>query len=354
MGHGKLRDDKTCLNCGHEVNEHYCSHCGQENTETRQPFYFLITHFIEDFVHYDSSFWQTIKTLFTKPGKLTNEYLAGKRQSQVNPVKMYIFISFITFFIIAIFPSSSKDVTKSAENNTTEQSVMTKNEQDKLIQETLDSLKVKGVLNTEQGKQIQNAISNNNLSFTNPPDIDSLTSNKKALDELTTTINKQSSYFIPFTTKFKELKEKGMSNDEIVETVLHQFLTYIPKALFIYMPFFAFILWLFYDKKKWWYFDHGIFTLRYFSMILLSVLLIFLLVSIDSFINFGLFSILVGLVTLFLSIYIFIYFYLALNNIYKQRKTKTIIKGTVILFFNFVIISLITSGLFILSFLKAH
>ncbi|MGS0747776.1 DUF3667 domain-containing protein [Halpernia sp. GG3] len=31
---------------------------------------------------------------------MTNEYIAGKRQQYVVPVKLYIFVSFITFFFI--------------------------------------------------------------------------------------------------------------------------------------------------------------------------------------------------------------------------------------------------------------
>lgn len=56
MSHGKLREDKDCLNCGHHVEEKFCPNCGQENIETRQPFYYLFTHFFEDFTHYDGQF----------------------------------------------------------------------------------------------------------------------------------------------------------------------------------------------------------------------------------------------------------------------------------------------------------
>lgn len=64
MSHGKLREDTFCQNCGMHVEHHYCSHYGQENTENRQPFHYLFTHFIEYFVHYDGSFWTTIRQLF--------------------------------------------------------------------------------------------------------------------------------------------------------------------------------------------------------------------------------------------------------------------------------------------------
>ncbi|WP_228372498.1 DUF3667 domain-containing protein [Chryseobacterium daeguense] len=75
MSHGKLREEKDCLNCGHLVEERFCPHCGQENTQTRQPFHYLFTHFVEDFTHYDGQFWKTMKYLLFRPGKLTKEYL---------------------------------------------------------------------------------------------------------------------------------------------------------------------------------------------------------------------------------------------------------------------------------------
>ena len=104
MSHGKLREEKNCLNCGHIVEEKFCPNCGQENTETRRPFHYLFSHFIEDLTHYDGQFWGTIKNLLFKPGKLTQTYLEGKRQRYVPPVKLYIFISFITFFLFSIIP----------------------------------------------------------------------------------------------------------------------------------------------------------------------------------------------------------------------------------------------------------
>src|SRR5690606_38451168 len=95
------RADKTCLNCRRVVPERYCTHCGQENIQPRKSFHYLFTHFVEDLVHYDSSFYKTVKALLFRPGRLTNEYLIGKRKTYVPPVKLYIFISFLCFFILS-------------------------------------------------------------------------------------------------------------------------------------------------------------------------------------------------------------------------------------------------------------
>ena len=100
-------EKKKTACCGHIVEEKYCPNCGQQNIKTRQQFHYLFTHFIEDFTHYDGQFWGTLKNLVFKPGKLTNTYLEGKRQKFVPPVKLYIFISFITFFLFAVFPPFS-------------------------------------------------------------------------------------------------------------------------------------------------------------------------------------------------------------------------------------------------------
>jgi hypothetical protein len=109
MSKRKLRLDKTCLNCNYVVEKKFCPNCGQENTETRKTFHHLFVHFFEDLTHYENSFWKTIKNLMFKPGALTKEYLSGKRLSYLAPIRLYIFVSFITFFLIAILPKNKED-----------------------------------------------------------------------------------------------------------------------------------------------------------------------------------------------------------------------------------------------------
>ena len=118
------------------------------------------------------------------------------------------------------------------------------------------------------------------------------------------------------------------------------------------MPIFAFVLWIFYDKKKWWYFDHGIFTLHYFSVLLLSVLLISLLSRISDWIDVGFVSIVIGIFNFVLFLYLIANFYMGINALYKQSKYKTVVKGSIILFINSMIFLFILGSIAVYSLLN--
>lgn len=95
-----LRHDKSCLNCGATVEERFCSRCGQENLEPKESVGHLIRHFFEDLTHFDGKFFVTVKDLIIRPGFLTREYVAGRRMSYLNPIRMYIFISAVFFVVL--------------------------------------------------------------------------------------------------------------------------------------------------------------------------------------------------------------------------------------------------------------
>ena len=94
------RAENDCLNCGATLQGKFCHVCGQENLEIKESFGHLMNHAVSDYFHFDDKFFNTLKPLLFKPGKLTNEYMAGKRASYLHPVKMYIFISFIYFVLL--------------------------------------------------------------------------------------------------------------------------------------------------------------------------------------------------------------------------------------------------------------
>lgn len=97
---GNYRKEKNCLNCGHHVEEHYCSHCGQPNLELKEPFWGFLGHSVGHYFHFDSKFFHTMVPLLTRPGQLTLDYLAGKRARYIHPVSLYIFVSIVYFLIV--------------------------------------------------------------------------------------------------------------------------------------------------------------------------------------------------------------------------------------------------------------
>ncbi|HOD10042.1 MAG TPA: hypothetical protein PKH91_04800, partial [Flavobacterium sp.] len=157
-----------------------------------------------------------------------------------------------------------------------------------------------------------------------------------------------------FLKKTFQVKE-GRTKEEVKERFLESFLRNIPKALFIYMPLFAFILWLFQNKKRWYYFDHGIFTLHYFSFLLLATLIMEL---IEAFIRlFGDYPFIdstVGIINFVIVCYMLYYFFPAHHRFYGQSRIKTVIKGIIMFFINIFILSLILIGIALYSFINIH
>ncbi|SFI40116.1 DUF3667 domain-containing protein [Halpernia frigidisoli] len=366
MSHGKLRLDNNCLNCGRIVEEKFCPNCGQENIEPKQKFHYLFTHFIEDFTHYDGQFWKTIKYLLFKPGKLTNEYLAGKRQQYVVPVKLYIFMSFITFFLFSLSsPISSPSVLDNK---------AAKKEAQKEIMDAIRTNDVLGNVNAGSNhltkkdslalikarKIIGDSAKVNNLL--EAADISKKLSEESNIYGAKTKVEfdkYQKSHpswtnFLkrPFADKFFELKELGIPQKEILVRFLETAFHNLPKALFIYLPLFAFFLWIFHNKKKWWYFDHGIFTLHYFSYLLLIITLFWVIDKIfRPFSGVGFFQFIRRLSIFLITIYTLIYFFLAHHRVYNSGRKFSVLIGIVLFILNFFAFSFVLVCLIGLSFL---
>jgi len=309
-----LREDKTCQNCFHVVEKKYCTNCGQENTETRKTFGHLFTHFVEDFTHYDTAFWKTIKYLLFQPGRLTREFLSGKRKRFVPPVKLYIFINFLTFFLLSVLPSNpEEEVVKVNESEQKQQYGTYKSEDygDGLVFGDYNSVR----------------------------ELDSLELLKPESERL-------SSVEIWLSRKFAEVREKN-TPVEIKEKFFQSFISNLPKVLFLYMPFFALGLWLFHNKKRWYYFDHGIFTLHYFSFMLLTLSFYSVLESIASYLGHAVYY---GVVILFFLVMIwwFFYFFRSHRRFYGESRLISRLKGLALFVINlfFIIIFLVGAMLY--------
>lgn len=338
MGHQKLRENKTCLNCNYVVENKFCPNCGQENTETRQSFHYLFTHFIEDLTHYDGSFWKTIKGLLFKPGYLTKTYLEGKRKKFVPPVKLYIFISFVTFFLPTLLPGPSLIKFNEKKDAEKQEVKTTKEEVNKESEKGLKEM------NDEVEEELSGIDLPNRPRIKNLTQLDSIQKNSQKAEKLSDFEYSAAKKII------KILKSKNRA--ELWNKAMESFVHTLPKVLFLYMPIFAFFLWLMHDKKKWYYFDSGVFTLHYFSFLLLVITIGMLFNWIMDLIPYG--SILSNLYNLAAMFYMFFYFFRAHSNFFGEHKAISRLKGFILFFINMFLISIFSTILFLYSLWNLH
>lgn len=94
-----------CKNCDAALDGPYCPTCGQRDVDLERPFLELASEILKETFDVDGRAWRTIKMLFAQPGRLTSEFLAGKRKTYTPPLRLYIFIS-VSFFIIMAWAAS--------------------------------------------------------------------------------------------------------------------------------------------------------------------------------------------------------------------------------------------------------
>lgn len=82
-----------CKNCSLSFTGKFCNHCGQKNyTEEDKKFTHFAHEIIHFLTHFDGSFLKTVKTVVTKPGKLSSDYCNGKRKTYYKPISFFLLL----------------------------------------------------------------------------------------------------------------------------------------------------------------------------------------------------------------------------------------------------------------------
>ena len=113
--HGETADghshEQACLNCGTVLIGSHCHACGQAAHvhRTLGAFFHDLLHGV---FHFEGKIWRTIPLLAWQPGKLTREYIDGRRASYVSPIALFLFVVFLTFAVIKQAGGSLDDLAK--------------------------------------------------------------------------------------------------------------------------------------------------------------------------------------------------------------------------------------------------
>lgn len=95
----------ACLNCGAPLAGPHCHQCGQRAHvhRTLSAFFHDLLHGV---LHFEGKTWRTIPLLVWKPGKLTREYIDGKRASYVSPIALFLFVVFLSYALFSALGGS--------------------------------------------------------------------------------------------------------------------------------------------------------------------------------------------------------------------------------------------------------
>ncbi len=337
MSHQKLRIEKNCLNCGHSVEDRYCSHCGQENVEIRDSTAHYILHYLQDLFHYDGRVWHTIRNLLLKPGQVAIEYLDGKRRHNVEPIRLYVFASSV-FFLFLFFRLSSIDLSTADEHEVTySKRMFFLLEEKKRVAGTPDTVYVNRLIQSLSRSgadtvalNLPDTIKNNLQLDVFDPKPDSTAYEPGFWGWLQQRID----------LKAEELKREHEGDDvEATTAFLDEVYHKLPQLLFLSMPFFALLLKLLYWRNpRRRFVEHFIFsTYHYAFLFLLMAFYLLLHYAMDK-AHLPAEGWWLDAAKAFAIFYPFTYLFLAMKRFYQDGPGKLLLRYLTLLFLSLVMI----------------
>ena len=351
----KLAGSANCLNCGTDLKGPFCYFCGQPDRNFMRFFPALLRDLMEDLLDLDSRFMRTLKPLLFKPGRLTRDYMTGRRFRYAPPMRLYIFSS-IMFFLLAAFLSSDAIQVNGVENN--EGIIVVSDgpsEADlEALEETLNNLPPEAKEQIDADKVIAESTSRDldepffdtkDISFndepwdreTNPVDI------KWLPDWINARINNE----------IEGSPQKAEQINENPNLIVDKVFDILPATMFVLLPVVALIFKFWYLFAKRYYVEHLIFSLHNHSFLFVSLTLILLANLADTLLtNHGYLSAATGTQWLIIAISIWIplYMLISLRVVFQQGWILTIGKFAVIGLSYVTLLSLVTTGVAIASF----
>lgn len=299
----KFIKEQQCLNCNATLSGKFCSECGQKAFLNKESFFHLAYEFTADYFHFDGKFFSTIKNLLLKPGKLTHEYIEGKRKTYLNPIQMYLFVSAVFFLIMVKMTMSFDDF-----HNTNEENI--RNYEQVLVKR--DSIR------KATPYQYNVMFDFTDMGYTINGNVFTL----KEYDSIQQRLapeNREKGFVRYVHRRALKFNDSHMNYQEMLEVnLIISVLNTLPKVMFILLPVFASIINLFYRRRH--YFDHLIFSLHFH---VIMFLIFFIFFTTTYFIPEDMISLIVLVFCLFS---LFLYLFLALKTVYPSKLSHTILK----------------------------
>ncbi len=336
-----------CNNCGHplDISDRYCPNCSQANSTKKLTLKDFFDEFFSSLISYDSKLLKTLSALLIRPGKITRDYINGRRVSYTNPFRFLLSLA-IVYFLMLNFTGNFEEWDRYGADQdgdwikedggfsfNTDFGAMSAEDQ-KNLETALDSLKVSesitkadSILLSNPEKHFEKIESEGFMShFFGKREFFNAVFSEDKLYDFDAIIEKYSiedsrmnrNAFRAATSFNRFKKEPG--------SFMSSMISKLPFAVFFFLPAFAIFIWLVYIRKKYTYTDHLIFGFHITSLLFILLIVSFLVDSIFNVLSWWIFLIIFG-----------IYLFQAMRKFYEQGIFKTLVKY---LFLNFVFFNL--------------
>lgn len=336
-----------CTNCQHplDISDRFCPNCSQANSTKKLNLKDFFDEFFASLISYDSKLLKTLSALLIHPGRITKDYINGKRVSYTNPFRFLLSLA-ILYFLMLNFTGNFQELDQYGADDdgdwiqedgsfkfNADIGNLKAQEQQQLTS-TLDSL------------EIWDEIANRDSIMLSDPEkhfgktaSEGLLSRFFARREFFSAVFKEDRLFRFDTIQSKyQLEDSRMNRAAFrAATSLNKFkkepgsfissmISKLPFAVFFFLPAFAVFIWLAYIRKKYTYTDHLIFGFHITSLLFILLIVSFLVDAIFDTLSWWLFIFIFG-----------IYLFQAMRKFYGQGIFKTLVKY---LFLNFVFVNL--------------
>lgn len=272
----------VCPNCGMAVDDRFCRRCGQQVEDRRGPLRRLLTDVLGEILSLESRLFRSLRDLFFHPGRLTEKYLAGKRASQLPPMRLYLVASLIFFFLFSLTPPDVAD---------------------------------------------KNVFVGDQVIGRDAPD-------PEAAGEMRFDFNTgPGSGWLALRLEAQEKRFRQMEPQVLVNAIYDGIARALPKALILFLPLLALVLKLLFLRSKVLYFDHFIFALHFQSFL-------FCLFSVSWFVPIPAILWLACFVLVAP-----VYLMLAMRRVYRQSWMRISLKTAVLLFAYLFVMGAVFSGM---------
>lgn len=93
-----------CANCGTVLSARYCGECGQDSTLALRPWRDLLAEWSDAVIGVETRTGRTLRALLLEPGRLTEEFAAGRRAAWIHPLRLYLGVSAVA---LAVFGATT-------------------------------------------------------------------------------------------------------------------------------------------------------------------------------------------------------------------------------------------------------